>query len=622
MKVVEVIPIVKGIQKQTLSYFTKEKFLPGSFVRIPLRKGSSLGIVTSSKDARKSKSDIKGANFALRKLSVVEKAGALSEGFMKAIRETANFYATTDGAVLKTLLPKIILESPEILNKKVGKPRAPHREIKIIGLGDEERFREYRSIVRECFARGKSIMFVVPTREELLKAESLLSLGIEKYVFTTSETAPKKLRQIILKARDEKHPILFITLPSLVAFDRNDLDAIILERENSRAYRTLTRPYIHMKVFLECYAKAKGITLILGDSVLSLESLYKEKSGVYAEFTPITWRLKHSSATEVIDMKAKKDFEIISQGLEHSIRKALDEKKKVFIFAVRKGLSTTTICGDCASLLLCRNCGAPLVLHSSKDKNTPPIYACHHCGARRSSETKCDNCSSWKLVPLGIGVDRVVEECERLFPHTDIYVIDKDHTPTKARVKAVGDRFHKGMGGILIGTELVLGTLSHVPLVAVASLDSLFSIPDFAINERIFYLITRLREISTEKFVIQTRNAGKEILEYASVGNILDFYRTEVEEREELSYPPFSLFIKVSTQGNGGEIERKAALLQNIFKDRNPHFIKERGRASNPDTLSMIIRLARSEWPNEELQEKLLLLTPDFMVKVDPETIL
>lgn len=620
MQVVEVIPVVKGITKPTLSYFTKERFEPGSFVRIPVKSGSALGIVATSQDARRNKSELKSSSFALRKLSVPGRAGSLSKAFMLAVKDTANFYATSGGNVLSTLLPKILLADPKLIGYNNYEKYETEKEIKLVQLAEDERFREYRGIIRESFARGSSVLFIVPNKDDVIDASKKLSTGIEQYVFTATNYRSKELKKVFVEAKQLKHPILFITTPALVAFDRKDLGTIVLERENSRSYRSMRRPFISIKVFLERYAKTRGATLILGDSLLSLESLWKEREGEYSEFTPLTWRLKERASSEIIDMREHKDFEIFSSRLRNALTMNLAENKKSFVFAARKGLASTTICGDCASFLLCKNCGSPMVLHE------PPMYVCHHCGAKRSTETRCDTCQSWKLTPLGIGIEKVVQTLKNLFPETEIFVLDKEHTPTEAQAKRTAEAFKESIGGIMVGTELALPylakTIKRIPLVASASLDSLFSIPEFGINERVFYLITRLRELAEDRFILQSRNAKSEILEYAVAGNVLDFYRTEIKEREELSYPPFSIFIKVSVEDTPENIERKAAHLQKLFLDKHPHFMLEKRKDENRHVLNMILRMKQSSWPSKELVERLLLLTPDFTVKVDPESIL
>jgi primosomal protein N' (replication factor Y) len=283
-------------------------------------------------------------------------------------------------------------------------------------------------------------------------------------------------------------------------------------------------------------------------------------------------------------------------------------------------LSPSTVCSDCGSVLACENCGSPLVLHNASKSER--IYICHSCSARRSAETRCDVCQSWNLSPLGVGIDRIESEVNKLFPSAPVFILDKDHASTPTKATKIVREFAGEKGGVIIGTELAFLYLQKIPYVGLVSIDSLFSIPDFGINERIFYLITRLLEISEVEAIIQTRNIGKQILGLAESGNILDFYRTEIEERKEMQYPPFSLFIKVTTEGTNLEIEKKSAYLKSLFSDQEPAFMKSRGMKTNKQTLNMILRLPKTDWPNEAVKEKLLLLPFDFLIKVDPESIL
>jgi hypothetical protein len=110
--------------------------------------------------------------------------------------------------------------------------------------------------------------------------------------------------------------------------------------------------------------------------------------------------------------------------------------------------------------------------------------------------------------------------------------------------------------------------------------------------------------------IIQTRNIGKQILAWATQGNIIDFYLSEISEREALSYPPFSIFVKIT------------ALSSRPLQDIES--IKERFLKWNPDHFkdSLILRIPRTNWPEPELSRELTLLGREFSIKVDPESIL
>ena len=627
--VVEVVPIIRGLPKAHLSYFTSTLLPLGSFVKIIVRNTPAIGLVTKVTDARSAKSELKSSSFALKKLTLSDKGSALSPSFIEAAESTAKYYVSTVGNILSVLIPKTILENPTLMGTPyINKKDVPTREPLLIQLNDEERFREYRSIVRGAFAKSKSVMFITPTHEDALRAFDILSKGINEFAFTTARKTPKTLKETLLKIKNEKHPILLVTTPGFISIDRADLETIIIEKENSRSYRTLNKPYIDIKLFIEFLAKRSGKTLILGDSVLSLKTLLLEKQGKYAELSPLKWKIHHDSKVTLVDMKAplieiegsEKKFKVFSKELESLIQKSIEEKRKIFLFGTRKGLAPTTACRDCGSLLSCQNCLAPLVLHESKDKER--IYLCHACGAKRTSETRCDHCNSWNLLPLGIGIDKIAEEVRRLYPDVSISIIDKDHAETSSKATSIMKKFASEKGGVLIGTELALLYLEKIPYMAVVSMDSLFSIPDFSINERIFYLITRLLEKCEISAVIQTRNIRQNILKTATSGDVLDFYRKEIKEREELNHPPFNIFIKVTTDGTPSDLEKKAKKLMEDFVSFSPDFIKARGMKTGRLGLSMIIRLKRTSWPNTDLESLLLLLPFDFLIKVDPDSIL
>ncbi|MFZ2049154.1 MAG: hypothetical protein WAV25_02580 [Minisyncoccia bacterium] len=627
LKVVTVIPISRSLLRSSLSYFTKDDVLVGSFVRISIRNKLGLGLVTNISDARSVKSDLKSSSFALKKLS---KGGStkLSIGFIRACEQTATYFATTTGNIISTVLPKFFLDFPELVQstqKERNKPETIHEPF-LIQLPFDERFGEYKTIIRESFARGSSILFITPTVEEAKRSFETLSKGIEDFAFTTIGLSQKKLKETFIKCHKEKHPILLVTTSSYGAFDRTDLNTIIIERENSRSYKTLSRPYIDTKTFFEILARETGKTLILGDSVLSIKSLWLEKQGKFAELSPLKWKTRFDAAVNLIDMKAPAKlteeelvkFRIFSRELKELIERALNEKKKIFLFGTRRGLASSTICNDCGDLLACSNCGAPLVLHEAKER----FYLCHACGAKRTAETRCDKCTSWNLNPLGIGIDKISSEVKNLFPEANVYILDKDKASTAPKALSIVSKFMNDEQGVLIGTELALLYLEKIPYVGVVSLDSLFSIPDFNINERIFYLVNRILEKCESLAIIQTRNIGREILSMSSKGDILEYYRKDIQERNELQYPPISIFIKVSTEGTPSELEKKSVYLEQTFREFNPDFMKSKGMKSGKINLSMILRLKRDMWPNRNLVDKLLLLSSDFLIKVDPISII
>ena len=68
MFVIEVIPLVRGIQIESLSYFSGTNYPVGSIIAIPVRGKTIRGIVVEGKAVSSTKTALKAATFSLRKL--------------------------------------------------------------------------------------------------------------------------------------------------------------------------------------------------------------------------------------------------------------------------------------------------------------------------------------------------------------------------------------------------------------------------------------------------------------------------------------------------------------------------------------------------------------------------
>ncbi|MFA6897796.1 MAG: hypothetical protein WC250_00085, partial [Candidatus Paceibacterota bacterium] len=312
------------------------------------------------------------------------------------------------------------------------------------------------------------------------------------------------------------------------------------------------RPYLDFRLLAEAFAKENKTRLILGDSLLRIETIWRTKGGELVEYTPLKFRSLSTASTKLVNLKrqgdgTEKTFSVLGDELIDLVNRSRNNNDRLFIFSARRGLAPQTVCSDCGTTVMCEHCQAPVILYSSARSN---FFLCHRCGTKRSAEETCKNCSSWRLKPLGIGVDRVEAEITAHFPDANIFKISKDKTKTQKQAAEVAKKFYASPGSILLGTEMALTYLDQkIENCAVASLDALFAIPDFRIDERVFQILLRLRSLSTENFLIQTRNPEKKLFEYALSGNTIDFYKDEIEVRQSFNYPPFTVLIKLSLRG-------------------------------------------------------------------------
>jgi primosomal protein N' (replication factor Y) (superfamily II helicase) len=612
MFVITVIPIKRGFG-EVISYFSGKRVIPGSVIQVPLRSGSVYALVLNCEGAKTYKAELRSSDFALRKIENVKSAPFFSQPFMNAVKRFAEFYATSPGEVLAKLVPKIVLENISLLSNPLEDAHQGKGKVELIQGTDEERMDHYKQIIKAELTKKRSVFLCLSTEEEIERA---------KLSFPNSVVFRAKMSKLALLKNwriATSKPSLIIGTPNFLFLPMSDMGTIILDNEASDTWKTFHRPFVDFRKFVALFAVEAGLRLTQGDLCLSVETLFHHK--------PDNFSIESKIESEIV----KVEKEIIS----HKIFESISKSGRSFVYSTRKGLSSMTVCRDCGEQVTCNNCGSPVVLYK-KDKEN--IFRCHQCGATRSAAERCKRCNSWRLLPLGVGVEKVKEEIKKRLKDVEIYEINKEATPTSQKARAVADKFYKSKKGVLIGTEMALNFLyKPVEFVAIASIDSLFAIPNFRIREKIFHTILEMRSKATNKFIVQIRNTERETVELALAGNILDFYKREIKEREELDYPPYSVFIKVTVRGTKNFVEKEMAHLEEIIKNWNlvlPHSIlpSSSEKLGAQYAMNCIIKMSRDSWftprsgsvvgPNPKLVSLLRSLPPHYEIKIDADNLL
>lgn len=646
MKIVTVIPLSQGIYKEDLTYFTSKNIEPGTIVSIPVRKQIIDAVVVSTEDLISSKSLVKSSAFHLRKIEKIKGPLPISPEFFKAAMEAKKYFAGTSGATLYSLLPKIFLDEYEHLKKAVERKIPKMSNLKqdnlVFQAPLEERIAFYKTFIRESFAKKSSVFICLPTINEIEKFAETLSKGVEEYSFVFhGNVADKEIIRRFNGAITTEHPVLIIGTGSYLFIPRHDMATIIVERESSAAYKLMTRPYADIRTFAEILSKELKVKLIFADTFLRVETLWKHFEGEFSELNSLSYSLPRSIKREIIDMRKEKEenakagskkFPILSSAVKALVQEAVENKKNVFLFALRKGLAPITACNDCGNTVVCDFCNAPLVLYGKEGSTR--IFACNKCKKKKKSEMTCENCHSWNLVPLGIGTEIVYEELKKLFPKQSIFKIDKETITTKKQGQKIAEQFYKNPGSILVGTEMALFYLKEkVEHTAVVSLDSLMSIPSFKMNEKILNLLLALESYTEKKLVIQTKNPDEKILQSIVGGNLLQFFRDELADRKKFKYPPYKTLIKINCRDSKEKIEMIKEKAAELFAEYAPDIFqafiaKTRGLYA----INIVLKLDRNIWSSEalygkdgldqKLSDTLLSLPPSWSVHVDPDDLL
>jgi primosomal protein N' (replication factor Y) (superfamily II helicase) len=651
MYIATVIPIQKGSQKEYLSYFSATDIPLGSIVSIPVRTKTIDAIVINIEEARNIKSDIKNADYQLKKIIKVKGGSPFNKSFFIACQKMKDYTVSNTGSIIKSLLPTIFIENIEKLNKPASaqgfgeaKENIKHEKL-IFQATPSDRLAFYRTLIREAFAKKESVFLCVPTHFDIYHFHKELARGIEQFVFTFHSGMTKKaLIKTYNSVIDQNHPILIVSTGIFLSVPRHDIKTIILEHESSDTYKQIGRPYVDIRSFAEVLSGIEKIKLIFGDTLLRPETLYRHDQNEFGEISSPLYRLPQTEQQIVVDMKnetdekGKKVFKTISRAIQKMINETISNNKSVLLFSVRKGLAPITVCNDCGHTLLCPNCSTPIVLYGTKQiaatkSTTPRIFMCNKCGRKEKTEISCPNCSSWNLTPLGVGTDRVYEEIKSLYPKAKVIQIDKEATPTIKEARSAMQEFNKNSGNILIGTEMVFSYLENqVNSSAIISLDGLFSIPSFNITQKILHIIEKLHNITLSNLIIQTRIPENKILQYILSGNVLPLCREDLAERKDYGYPPFKRLIKITFEGTAGDTEKARSFIEKTLGNYEPQiFSAFVSRVKGQYITNTVIKVDPRIWPlptdekliiNQNLSRTLSQLPPSFSINVDPEDLL
>lgn len=656
MYLIAVAPIRRGIPVDELSYFTKERIQRGALVSVPLRGSSTPALVIRCIPAHEAKSDLKHADFTLKKLESIRATTFFREEFIEACTQTANYFATSTGAVVQAVFPNALL-AEALPDLEIGTPSAPsnikkHGQQFVLQAEETERFAAYKSHIREVFARGGSCYFILPSIQDIEHAYSKLEKGIQNYTFILHGGLSKKeIAKRWEEIRGTLHPVLIIGTPFFLAVPRDDIESIILDRESGNAYMLQGRPYIDLRYFAEQFAKKLGAMFILGDLFLRTETLYRHKEGEFEALLRPKSRLPSAATQTIVDMRTSGEqpatgrIAICSRELVKLIEAMRKKGTQCFILGVRKGFAPMTVCGDCGTVVACTRCSAPLVLHKKNRKRLPEqatpaaeekpeagnyqletefLFLCHRCGLVADPEIVCSHCGGWRLVPLGIGIVQAEEILTARFPDARIFRLDRDSVKKHKDARAMVAEFYQTPGSIMIGTEMALPYLVEpVGAVAVLSVNSLLTIPDFRMGERVFRLLLSLREKAREHFLIQTRDPDMPLFELALGGNIGEFLRTELESRHRLGYPPFGTLLKFTYEGTKADGTRIMEDIEKTFGTYHPvTFPAFIAKVKGKHHMNALIKIPPKEWPDPELLTLIRALPSEVAVRINPESVI
>lgn len=424
----------------------------------------------------------------------------------------------------------------------------------------------YIRLIQEQIEQGRQTLFLLPeialTTQVVQRLCSFFGeqLGVYHSRFSNNERV-----EVWKKVQSGEYKII-LGARSALWLPFQDLSLIIVDEEHETSYKQQDpAPRFQARDAAIYMADLYHAKILLGSATPSLESAYNVQTKKYG-YAGLKNRYQHQPMPEVIVVSAGNTqpalSSILTLPLLEGIQKTFSDGKQVLLFQNKRGYAPFLICATCGFIPHCSNCDVSLTYHKATDK-----LHCHYCGQRSFPLKYCPKCGSNKIVAKSFGTEKIEEELQRIFPKRKIARMDTDSVRGKNRMNQIIKDFELGRIDILVGTQMIVKGLDfeNVGLAGILNADSLWSYPDFRVNERAFQLMEQLSgragrtKNNQGKVYIQAYNRKHPLLKMVEDHDYRGFYKEEINYRKQFDYPPFSKLIKLTLRHQNKEKVTAAA---------------------------------------------------------------
>lgn len=424
----------------------------------------------------------------------------------------------------------------------------------LYGVTGSGKTQVYLRLIQETLARGHTAMLLVP---EIALTPQLLRIfsahfGDRVAVLHSSLRAGERYDEW-KRVRAGKATVVLGTRSAVFAPLKN-LGLLILDEEQENTYKSENVPRYHAREVAKFRCARHRALLLLGSATPSIETMYRARQGVY-HFFALRRRYNERALPQVMiaDLKAELregNGSSISLPLKRELEKNLAAGEQSILFLNRRGANRMVSCGECGEVPTCPRCSVYLTYHSANGR-----LMCHHCGYSEKLPDICPSCGGM-LNFIGVGIQKVQEELEALFPDTEIMRMDTDTVSATQSHDKLLSRFVRERVPILIGTQMVAKGLDfeNVTLVGVIAADQGLYVDDYRAGERTFSLLTQVvgragRGEKCGRAVIQTYTPENEVILQAAAQDYDRFYEQEIEMRRLTGCPPFRDILVLTASG-------------------------------------------------------------------------
>ncbi len=395
----------------------------------------------------------------------------------------------------------------------------------------------------------------------------------------------------------------------LYKIDNNNVKRVNVYYLESEYYMHLFKKFDY-RYFIREFCIRKKIILNEIETVLSI----KDKNLYIIEQNT---KNKTAIKKKNLDNEIYKDkLSIISPELFSALKKIEETNESIFLYTLKKGFASQTICPDCKHVMKCSECSENLEIEVKGDVFK---YRCSNNHKAMNIDSPCPVCFNPNLLSLGASIEVIYKEIKKEF-NIDIIKIDNEsHTKTQVK-KILKDMNEDKRPAIIIGNDFLLNQAICLDFIfdniAIISLESLFSIPMYNMEYDIYKKVALISNQFYKNLIIQTRDIDnifwKNIKENKK--DVVKVLKND-EELEELNLPPHSVHIQISIPT---EKSKKTLEIVKNYLDHNQKYFETEEKIKT----TIHILLDKNEYLKNPITQYIKSLPAYIKVEVDSRNLL
>lgn len=581
--------------------------IPGHVVSIPFQKSTALGLVlsVSHKPAQQSLKEIDG---------LVHEQPFLSEKNLQFLHTMAARYGVSLATLAKSALPPMQKKKIHTLILPPLAHNAGERK-----SADRSFFRYADPAARDAFlldaCKKGNVLVLVPEKEMLAPIGDLLfQHGIEHVIWHSDISEKKRFDRWRLVRTKETTVVVGTRSAVFLPFQHIDTILIIDEANDGHKHWD-QQPMFHALDLADILADIFHADIIRAGFFPSADTYYrvhkKNMIGSRTLFEPIK-----ANIINMADERRGGNYGPLGSNAIDAIRQSTGD---IFLYLNRLGFGRALVCTDCGRKETCSVCTLPLVWHK-KEGN----LRCHYCLTKKPVPLVCPACQSMHIRSEGVGIEQIASYVEKEIPHIPhrIQIVQKD-TPQKNNMAKTPT--------ITIGTSAALPHIDweKTKTIVFVNIDAEAAIPEYRAEEALWHTIARVEFFRSKNSTLFLQTFGPKQLLIRSLKEPDRLYRTTLNFRSHLGYPPYEYLVKYLCAGETAAIANISAnrvaeaIRQQLTThhihamvggptETHPHFFRRRF------WYTILVRLSEKTWQHD------LPIVNDIIpagVKIDPNPI-